>query len=253
MKKIFGTLILLLSGVVNAQTFQDLLKPENLIQSWKKAVVFEPDSFFPKSIDFLNTPSKYPILIYLHGCAGLNADSTEWARTIKNLGFIVVQPDSFAIPGRNMNCNPQNQTTQVIEGFDSFKLRNNELRQARDELLKLPWVTKDKVFLMGHSEGGMTVSRTPISGFKAVISSGYWCRKGLRIKHGSSPFLMLNWQEDPWFLNRSNYRNTDICQLHVDQRPSTNQVLIEGKGHATSGSRVAKLAVEKFLKQALGF
>lgn len=73
-----------------AEYFENLLKTENLKQSWIKAVVYEPDSIFSKSIDFLNQPSKYPVLIYLHGCTGLTDDLREWARTIKNFGFIVI-------------------------------------------------------------------------------------------------------------------------------------------------------------------
>jgi dienelactone hydrolase len=248
MNKIISALLFVLCGSAHAVSFDELLKPENLRYSWQKAVVYEPDSIFPKSIEFLNSPSKYPVMIYMHGCAGLNDDSREWARIIKNLGFIVIQPDSFAIPGRRSNCDSQNQRAQIIQGFDSFRLRNQELFQARNELLKLSWVNQDRVFLMGHSEGGMTVSRTSATGFKAVIASGYWCHEALQIKHGAAPFLLLNWQEDPWYRNRSKERNTDICQWHVDNRPSTAQVIIEGQGHATSGSRKAKLAVEEFLK-----
>lgn len=138
----------------NASSFEDLLKPENLRYSWLKAVVFEPESVFPKSIEFLGQPSKYPLLVYLHGCGGLNDDSREWGRTLKNFGFIVVQPDSLAIPGRKSNCDPKSQRGGLIPGFDATRLRDEELRQARDELHKLAWLDKKKIFLMGHSEGG---------------------------------------------------------------------------------------------------
>ena len=186
--------------------------------------------------------------MYLHGCAGLNDDSRDWARTIKNFGFIVVQPDSFAIPGRRSNCDPEVQSRQTIDGFNSFKLRNQELRYARDELLKLPWLDKNKIYLMGHSEGGMTVSRTPVQGFKAVISSGFWCHRQLAIKHGGAPFLFLNWENDPWFRDVPELRNPKICQQLTEKRAHTEQVLLSGQGHSTSLSSSAKLAVEKFLK-----
>lgn len=248
MKFIFIILAILYCLSARADNFESLINKENLSQSWMKATVYEPDSIFSKSIDFLNQPSKYPVLIFLHGCAGLNDDSREWARTIKNLGFIVIQPDSFAIPGRQSNCDPKNQQRQIIDGFDSFKLRNQELQYARDELLKLPWLDKNKIYLMGHSEGGMTVSRTPLEGFKAVISSGYWCHRRLEIKHGGAPFLFLNWGSDPWFRDRHEFRNPQTCQLLANKRAGTEQVLLSGQGHATSLSNEAKLAVERFLK-----
>lgn len=245
----FFAIAAMFSHAAFASDFNELLKPENLRQSWAKATVYEPNSFFPKSIDFLEKPSQFPVLLYLHGCAGLNDDSREWARTIKNLGFIVIQLDSFAIPGRRSNCDPKNHQAQVIEGFDSFRLRNNELRQARDELYKIEWLDKQAIYLMGHSEGGMTVSRTSVEGFRAVIASGYWCHERLEIKHGGAPFLFLNWENDPWFRNRANIRNPLICQQHADRRPNTKQITISGEGHATSGSKEARIAVEAFLKK----
>jgi predicted esterase len=123
--------------------------------------------------------------------------------------------------------------------------------QARNELRKLDWLDQKRIFLMGHSEGGMTVSRTGIDSFRGVIASGYWCHQGLVVKHATAPFLFLNWREDPWFMGRAASRNPTICQQHADQRPATTQVLLDGRGHATSGSPEAKEAVEKFLKAAL--
>jgi dienelactone hydrolase len=247
--KFLAYVILAMSSLTAyAVKFDDLLQPNNLKNSWINATVYEPNSFFPKSIDFLDKPSEFPVLIYLHGCAGLNDDAREWARAIKSLGFIVIQPDSFAIPGRRSNCDPKNHQAQVIEGFDSFRLRNAELRQAREELHKLKWLDRQKIFLMGHSEGGMTVSRTPVDGFRAVIASGYWCHERLEIKHGSAPFLFLNWESDPWFRARANNRNPSICQQHADQRQNTKQIIISGEGHATSGSSEARKAVQEFLR-----
>ena len=101
---------------------------------------------------------------------------------------------------------------------------------------------------MGHSEGGMTVSRTPVQGFRAVISSGFWCHRQLEIKHGGAPFLFLNWESDPWFRDVPDLRNPKICQHLTAKRAQTEQVLLSGKGNTTSLSSSAKLAVEKFLK-----
>jgi dienelactone hydrolase len=137
-----------------------------------------------------------------------------------------------------------------LKGFDSFAQRNAELRLVRDELLKIHWIDKTRLYLMGHSEGGMTVSRTGVGGFRAVIASGFWCHKRLEIKHGSAPFLILNWEDDPWYRGRHENRNPSTCQDHVDARPNSKQVIIPGQGHATSDSFHAKEAVVQFLSSA---
>ena len=79
MKSTFVVIGIIYCLAAKAQGFEDLLKPENLSQSWMKATVYEPDSIFPKSIEFLKQSSNYPVLLYLHGCAGLNDDSRDWA------------------------------------------------------------------------------------------------------------------------------------------------------------------------------
>ena len=65
------------------------------------------------------------------------------------------------------------------------------------------------------------------------------------------PLSSLNWREDPWFTERATFRNPTSCQQHADQRPGTEQVLLDGRGHATSGSREAKDAVARFLRSAM--
>lgn len=249
MKFLLSCLLIVLSSHAYASEYEEWLKPENLLHAWTKARVYHPDSFLPDSISYLTQPRPYSVLVYLHGCAGLNEDSSEWARTIKALGFIVIQPDSFAIPGRRSNCDGASQTGQLLKGFDSFVQRNAELRLVRDELRKVEWLDKGKLYLMGHSEGGMTVSRSGVGGFKAVIASGFWCHKKLEVKHGNAPFLFLNWEVDPWYRSRSENRNPQICQTHVNARSNTEQLLLAGEGHATSGSYHAREAVTRFLKE----
>lgn len=247
-----SSLLLSVTVSTHAYDFESLFKPENLSQSWAKAVVYVPDSFFPKDIDFfLSKPKSHNVMIYLHGCSGITDDTREWGRILKSLGFLVIIPDSFAIPGRKSNCDPSNYKRGQIKGFNAFELRDYELMQVMTELQKLQWIDMSKVFLMGHSEGGMAVSLTAVKGFKAVVATGYWCRDTLNLKHGYSPFLFVNWERDPWYSEGSRQQSFKYCEEVSKSRSNTRQVLLQGEGHSTSKSSQARKAVEDFLRPFL--
>jgi dienelactone hydrolase len=49
----------------------------------------------------------------LHGCAGIGEHEKKWAQNLKSEGFIVVLPNSFAIPNREINCIPSSNITNI--------------------------------------------------------------------------------------------------------------------------------------------
>jgi dienelactone hydrolase len=216
-------------------------------KAWESAVVYVPSNFLPKRVIDVRVDAPQPVVIFLHGCGGIDMHERRWADHLKSQGFIVVLPDSLAIPGRSKNCDSTTHTTNLGK-IPVRELRPAEASYAMARVREQTWADQDNIFLMGHSEGGMTVSRTPVEGFKAVISSGFWCHRRLEIKHGGAPFLFLNWENDPWFRDVPDKRNPQICQQLSEKRASTEQVLLVGQGHATSQSDSAKMAVEKFLK-----
>lgn len=86
-----------------------------------------------------------------HGLQGaLDIGSWELLDAIANAGFVVMSSDD-----RGIGDTPIGQ-----EGFDPMKLGYNELvgdaRAVLDSLLARDDVNKEKVFVIGHSEGGIT-------------------------------------------------------------------------------------------------
>jgi dienelactone hydrolase len=110
--------------------------------------VFRPDGNGP-----------FPAIVALHGCSGLfmrsgrlNARFADWGSRLSDLGYVVLFPDSFHSRGVSEMC-----TRKDRSGFSPYKER---LRDAKGALLWLqtqPFVKKDRIGLMGWSNGGTTL------------------------------------------------------------------------------------------------
>jgi hypothetical protein len=219
-------------------------RPPNpeVMRTWDRAIVYVPGSRWTKTPSTIDLKDKHPVMVYLHGCAGItNFNDRPWARLIADLGFVVVMPDSFARKYRPSNCDPRERRTGYFPLAHLF--RQEEISFALQQLQKAPWADTNRLFLMGHSEGGVAVSRYNASGFGGVIISGHDCG-GANWNLGT-PVLALNFNTDPW------YRFSDMrCSSRVGLRKIT-EVILPGHEHETYYSRDARSAVKEFLSKLI--
>ena len=82
-------------------------------KAWDSAVVYVPSNFLPKRVIDVKADAPQPVVILLHGCGGIDVHDRRWAENLKSQGFIVVMPDSLAIPGRSKNCDSTTHTTNM--------------------------------------------------------------------------------------------------------------------------------------------
>jgi dienelactone hydrolase len=211
--------------------------------SWKSAQVYVPGAWFQKTVDNVQIDHPKPVIIYLHGCAGIRNHDQDWPSFLKRLGFIVVIPDSYALPGRPMNCDPN--THRRMRNIDTMSLRPLEAEFALSQVKKMPWADKNNIFLMGHSEGGMGASRVKEEGFKGIIFSGFNCRWGVSAER-NVPLLAIEHETDPWFKHNSRH-----CKDNWEERNDANQIILKGHGHSTAGNRIAENEVKKFLERVV--
>lgn len=213
--------------------------PEHLAGTWERRFEVVPVG-----------PRPLPVVLFLHGCAGLNlGDTSVWARVLSAQGYAVVAPDSFARPGRRQNCDPTSSSGGAASEVHDFRLE--EVGYALARLRELPWVDQRRIFLMGHSEGGIAAARWDKPGFRGVIISGWTCTSTLpewRSLHGlwtpkGTPVLSIVHDDDPWF-RRSHKGN---CSTWIDSRPQSRSVTLPGTGHATSANPEAVQGVTDFL------
>jgi poly(3-hydroxybutyrate) depolymerase len=218
----------------------DELDQYQISASWDKAVVHVPSNFFTQSVDRVDVRQPFPVVLFMHGCAGIGQEENQWARFLKDQGFIVVLPDSFAIPKRVINCS----TTEKISNLRLVpvnRLRPAEVAYAMAQLQTKSWADTKNIFLMGHSEGAMAATRTPDMGFKGIIISGFICSLGVKAG-ASTPLLAVSWASDPYF-QKTGFQ----CDSQWGARNNGTQIVLSGSGHGTSSERLARQAVAEFL------
>lgn len=209
-------------------------------KSWDKADVYVPGSVFIKSTSNLKLDKKYPVVLYLHGCIGINSQhDLRWARLISNLGFVVVLPDSLARPGRVSNCDPRSFSASG-RFPQALTYREHEISYAMNQLQKAPWVDTSNIFLMGHSEGANAVARTKVTGFRGYILSSGRCSTGVNFEQGVKA-LIINFSDDPW-------HRPEKTQCQIERSDGSITLLyLQGTDHLTFDNSIARKSVEQFL------
>jgi poly(3-hydroxybutyrate) depolymerase len=238
--------ILFFSYSISVNAF--VVQGYDVSKAWEGSQVYVPSNFLVKTVNNVKVDSPFPVVILLHGCGGIGEHEKKWAQNLKSEGFIVVLPDSFAIPNRVINCIPSSNTPNI------GKVPINDLRPAEAEFaMKMMqdqvWADKRNIFLMGHSEGGAGAFLTKEVGFKGIVVSGFSC--GVRKKVGSADttsFIAINWEIDPYFSKDDTPQRQCSDRPFWKNRADKVEIILKGKGHATAFDNFANREVIKFLK-----
>lgn len=228
-------------------TFSSTVK--GIEKSWEDAVVFLPGKTFSTTASKVNLDKKYPVVIYLHGCAGIMpSHDYGWAKEITKHGFIVVMPDSFAIPKRPSNCDTATATTGFFPS--AYLIRTSEIAYAYQQLAKTSWVDMNNIFLMGFSEGAVATARSEFKGFNGAIIMGWTCTSrdpqfnGIFVPK-KTPVLALAYSDDRWHPLGSPWYGK--CSDKGQGRDNVTQLNFVGTEHQTLLAPGAVPAVDKFL------
>ncbi len=206
--------------------------------SWRKGVAYVPGKVFRTSPTDIETDKPYPVVIYMHGCSGISQTDNRWGAYLKEIGYIVVQPDSTR-RDRPISCDPRSFKAGLFPGV--LELRLEEVHFAREQVERAAWADKSKIFLMGHSEGGRTVALTTRTDFRGVIVSAHKCGFGLRTP-AAVPLLAIDHETDPWYPGAA----SGACAQFFGGRENARMLTLRGNDHDTFEAP-AKEAVQRFL------
>jgi len=142
------------------------------------------------------------VILYAHGCAGLDIASETAGIFLSDAGYAVIEPDSFARLNKPVSCKPEIPQGGLHRAV--LKWRQEEVRYAIEKLQQLPGGAPSRIFLMGLSEGAITTatfSGVPVAG---RIIEGWTCNAGWPEYNGlnspeGEPVLSLVGDRDPWF------------------------------------------------------
>jgi dienelactone hydrolase len=249
-QRVLFIFITLIFSVSASYVYADDTAGNNVVKSWDNAKVFVPSSSKATTPDKVKVDKPLPVVIYMHGCAGYSSESADWGSYLKSLGYIVVQPDSFAWRSES-NCDTKAKRSGMFPKVHG--MRQQEIKFALEEVKKSSWADKNNIFLMGFSEGGTAAARTRLAGFSGIIITGWRCTNAKNENFNGifapleTPILTIEWNRDDWQTEATK----GSCADKFGDRPKAAQILLPGNGHAVFDQVNAREAVAKFIKDNL--
>ena len=156
----------------------------------------------------------FPTVVAMHGCNGLmdpsgkiRAQYADWSEKLTAQGMAVMFPDSYGSRGLGSSqCRVRNRTVRP------FRERVADAQAARSWLLAQDWVQKDRISLLGWSNGAIAALWTvrprvaPTDGhpdFRSAVVLYPGCRRlGDSAWSARIPTLILIGASDNWTLAR---------------------------------------------------
>lgn len=179
-------------------------QPSAATPAWDAAAVYLPGTTTRTTISALAGQRAAPVLIALHGCGGLGG-LPSWGPDLAAAGYIVIMPDSLARPDRagRFTCSG---TSTGIGNLDIYDKRIEEADFAISRVQGQSWYDGRHLVLLGHSEGGFTVSRKAYAGISAAVISGYWCTGTGGTSVGLvATTLSVSFTQDPFYFNQAGF------------------------------------------------
>jgi dienelactone hydrolase len=140
-------------------------------------------------------PGPFPVVIVLHGCAGLGASQWIWARRLNGWGYAALIPDSMTPRGIKRVCEPDAQP--LVTSQD----RVGDVGSAAAWLRTRPQIDPDRIAVLGLSHGGATAAlatERAYAGFRLRAAIDYYGPCVDPELHGDVPLLVLVGGSDDW-------------------------------------------------------
>ena len=190
-------------------TAQAATKTETeLVRTWQRGYVWvsvEGVILSGRIADFAEeiaaSDPQAPVILYAHGCSGIDLASTATAFWLAQNGYTVFMPDSFARRDKPVSCIPEETRGGLHRAALSW--RQAEISNALAEIKALSAEPR-KIALMGLSEGGNATATWQGPRVDARVIEGWGCHaaweeyRGLKAR-ADEPVLSFVGDRDPWF------------------------------------------------------
>jgi dienelactone hydrolase len=244
--------------------------PEELARTLHEAVISLPDLYlksddfpaqavfeYPAQAVFGNVKEdlakslngvKIPLIIYMHGCAGLGTSPYDDIPFLTQNKYAVLAPNSFARNYKPTSCNPLTHTGGLHREVLSYRLA--EARYAHEIAKTLPWVNQRNIFMMGFSEGGIATAKYSHGGLAGRIILGWTCNAGWLEYNGlagpkDEPILAVVASRDPWFIASW---NPGHCGEYMASRSNSESVVIDASIHQVHALKEIQKKIIQFLE-----
>lgn len=142
-----------------------------------------------------NGDGPFPAVIMMHGCSGDTPYQDAWEKRFIQWGYVVLRVDSLTPRKKQTFCDTPSPT---------IKPRAQDAYDSKSYLMKLPFVDKQKIGLIGWSHGAMAAlyavdDLTPIekreSPFQCAVLFYPYCFSTYNL---NAPLLILAGEKDDW-------------------------------------------------------
>lgn len=240
--------------------------PEQLAQTWERGFVAIPGSAFgpddkglfgvlsdaatQERLAALPEGLRLPVVVYLHGCAGIGLTTAQLPELAERAGFAVIAPNSFARDRRPRNCDPSDYSAGMFP--PAWLYRRAELQHAVSQARELPWVDPERIVVAGFSEGGATVALWGdlvdtlgyiILGWTCTAPPDWGWLMGLRTP-AERPVLAIVSADDPWFA-WPGWRGH--CGSETESHADLQSIVLEHTAHEVLYYPQAQDALVEFL------
>jgi dienelactone hydrolase len=157
--------------------------------------------------------TRRPAIVLMHGCSGmlttrgeLSARHRDWSERFARWGFVALALDSFGPRGVSSLCELKERPAAT----HPWNARTADAYAALEYLVRRADVDADRVFVLGWSHGGSTVTGVVRPGalgvraggprFRAAIAFYPGCARPLRQRdyRTTMPMLILQGEADDW-------------------------------------------------------
>jgi dienelactone hydrolase len=107
--------------------------------------------------------ARVPVIVLLHGSAGLGANVDRWARELNAIGAGSFLVDSFTGRGITQTVTDQSQLGNLTMIIDAYR--------ALDLLSKHPAINSARIYVMGFSKGGFAALYASVKRFQRMYGS----------------------------------------------------------------------------------
>lgn len=239
---------------------------ETLVATWMNAYVTIPNNEggAPKTgqlTDFVKEDRRYPVVVFMHGSSGVNAQIKAFAYWLSDaLRIACVVPDSMQTKDRLTYTSPV-----PAEDYEMIHaMRLEELELAMTEIKKVSWCD-GRVIVAGTSEGGVAAARYQATGEmlqeKAKMIFSWSCENNYHVKSHQShlpddlPVLNVMSASDKFFSQANSYLDNPKAIGHAGNVLANNKnaeiILLPSAPHTLINLSQTRDAVATFLTRVL--